>query len=600
MDLPVAVKIEQEFAVNNEADVVSMHHDAAEHNLDQPEYVRIKVESEEWDSAFPKNLGEHVMKIKKEDPELDATPKYCDVSQFKTGIGVGQESRTDVNNEELLKRKEPRCLDAIHIKEEPEIQDESDTSNSAISSKSCRICPQCNMTFIQKKTLDDHIVKNHPDSISSVTFKIHNCPKCEFKTVVKVAFENHLLKHPDTASEYKFSNCEHCDQSFKTKIALHDHILKKHPSFSETVSSKVHACKKCDFKTTIRKYLSRHLLKHPESSDNYKFSVCPECNMTFRSKMSLDDHILKKHPKFIEYVTSKIHACSQCDYRTTVSSHLSIHLVKHPETASSFKFVNCVHCDGAFNSKQLLDDHIVKKHVEFSSSVTSKIHECRKCSYKTTINSDYNRHILKHPETTIDYKFSTCPHCNAALRNRITLDNHILKKHPEFSESVTTQIYKCIQCDFATTFIHHIKKHMLKHETDSPSFQYNTCKHCDATFKYRVALDNHILKKHPKFISSVISKIFRCEKCSFKTTMSRCLDRHLLRHPEVSGKLKPVSCNHCSATFRSKQGLDDHVIRKHPSFIASITCKIYECKKCNFKTAMHSHLSKHLLKLHDS
>ncbi|CAH1964657.1 unnamed protein product [Acanthoscelides obtectus] len=536
MDLPVAVKIEQEFAVNNEADVVSMHHDAAEHNLDQPEYVR----------------------------------------------------------------KEPRCLDAIHIKEEPEIQDESDTSNSAISSKSCRICPQCNMTFIQKKTLDDHIVKNHPDSISSVTFKIHNCPKCEFKTVVKVAFENHLLKHPDTASEYKFSNCEHCDQSFKTKIALHDHILKKHPSFSETVSSKVHACKKCDFKTTIRKYLSRHLLKHPESSDNYKFSVCPECNMTFRSKMSLDDHILKKHPKFIEYVTSKIHACSQCDYRTTVSSHLSIHLVKHPETASSFKFVNCVHCDGAFNSKQLLDDHIVKKHVEFSSSVTSKIHECRKCSYKTTINSDYNRHILKHPETTIDYKFSTCPHCNAALRNRITLDNHILKKHPEFSESVTTQIYKCIQCDFATTFIHHIKKHMLKHETDSPSFQYNTCKHCDATFKYRVALDNHILKKHPKFISSVISKIFRCEKCSFKTTMSRCLDRHLLRHPEVSGKLKPVSCNHCSATFRSKQGLDDHVIRKHPSFIASITCKIYECKKCNFKTAMHSHLSKHLLKLHDS
>nr|CAI5819299.1 unnamed protein product [Callosobruchus analis] len=107
---------------------------------------------------------------------------------------------------------------------------------------------------------------------------------------------------------------------------------------------------------------------------------------------------------------------------------------------------------------------------------------------------------------------------------------------------------------------------------------------CNATFKSKTSLDDHVIRKHPDFISSVTSKLYVCTKCTFKTVKKSCFSKHLLKHPGIASDFKHSSCIHCNATFKSKMSLDDHVVRKHPDFISSITNKLRECTKCPFKT----------------
>ncbi|VEN34632.1 unnamed protein product, partial [Callosobruchus maculatus] len=101
---------------------------------------------------------------------------------------------------------------------------------------------------------------------------------------------------------------------------------------------------------------------------------------TFTTKVSLDDHKIRTHPDFISSITSKIHECTICTFKTTVKGYFDRHVLKHPEIASDFKLRTCIHCNATYQSKMALNDHVVRKHPEFVTSVTSKLHECTKCT----------------------------------------------------------------------------------------------------------------------------------------------------------------------------------------------------------------------------
>nr|CAI5825547.1 unnamed protein product [Callosobruchus analis] len=69
----------------------------------------------------------------------------------------------------------------------------------------------------------------------------------------------------------------------------------------------------------------------------------------------------------------------------------------------------CSHCDTLFKTKTLVDDHIAEINPDYFTSVTSKLHECSKCTYKTTIKYDYNTLslcILRLPQVMIHRKLS--------------------------------------------------------------------------------------------------------------------------------------------------------------------------------------------------
>nr|CAI5830851.1 unnamed protein product [Callosobruchus analis] len=439
------------------------------------------------------------------------------------------------------------------------------------------ICVHCNATYKSKKNLDDHIIRKHPDFIESISSKIHECTHCTYKTTVKGHLTEHMVQHTETADIYKLRcihcdetfkqtadsgqliTCTHCEAKFKSKQKLDEHTLKKHPDLIASVSSKIHECIYCTYKTTRE--------DHPEAEDSYQHSTCIHCNAVFKRKRNLDDHIVRKHPDFIAFVST-----------------------------ADIYMLRCLHCEATFKRKTGLDNHVIRKHPHFIASVSSKMHECTYCTYKTTMKSNFAKHMLKHPETANQCKFSICVQCKATFKSRPALDDHTLKKHPESIGSVASKnIYECTQCTFKTVKRTDLARHMLKHPEAADRCKFSVCVHCNATFKKKGKLDEHTVRKHPHLIASVTNKIHECTRCAFKTVMKASLARHVMKHPEIADSNKLIRCNHCNSTFKSKPALNDHIINRHPDFMASISSKIHQCKYCTYKTTWKSHFARHML-----
>nr|CAI5867014.1 unnamed protein product [Callosobruchus analis] len=446
-------------------------------------------------------------------------------------------------------------------------------------------CIYCSKTFVRREPLDDHIIKTHPDFVTSVSSRVHECTKCTFKTTSTSQLRRHAVTH-DTAGNRITIRCIYCNKTFTTKQKLDEHIIKTHPDFIASVSSKVHECTECTYKTTNNCHMKQHMVKHADVGNR-----CIHCNKTFKTKQKLDDHIIKKHPDFIAFVTSKVHECTECTYKTTDNSHLKQHMAKHPDVAGNHIPNRCIHCNKAFTTKKRLDDHIIKKHPDFISSVSSKVHECTECTYKTTDNSNLEQHMAKHPDIAGNHIPNRCIHCNKAFTTKKRLDDHIIKKHPDFISSVSSKVHECTECTYKTTDNSNLKQHMLKHPDIAGNHITNRCIHCNKTFTTKKRLDDHIMKKHPDFIASVTSKVHQCTECTYKTTNNSHLRRHMVKHPDIADR-----CIHCNKAFTTKKRLDDHIIKKHPDFIASVTSKVHQCTECTYKTTDNCHLKQHMAK----
>ncbi|VEN35903.1 unnamed protein product [Callosobruchus maculatus] len=465
-------------------------------------------------------------------------------------------------------------------------------------------CIYCNKTFKSKLGLDDHIVKRHPDFIASVSSKIRECTQCTYKTTYVKCLRDHLMiKHPEISGNRIRTRCIYCKKTFKVKQGLDDHIVKRHPDFIASVSSKIHECTQCTYKTTRVKGLRDHLMiKHPEISGNRIRTRCIYCNKTFKVKQGLDDHIVKRHPDFIASVSSKIHECTQCTYRTTISLYIRRHLItNHPEVAGNRILSRCIYCNKTFKSKLGLDDHIVKRHPDFIASVSSKIYECTQCTYKTTGSSNISRHLIrKHSEVAGNRILSRCIYCNKTFKSKLGLDDHIVKRHPDFIASVSSKIHECTQCTHKTTYVKCLRDHlMIKHPEISGNRILSRCTYCTKTFVNKTSLDDHIIQIHPDFIASVSSKIYECILCTYKTTYVKCLGNHLtIKHPEIFRNCNLTRCIHCNKTFKSKATLDDHILKTHPDFIASVSSKIHKCTQCTYKTTRSPNIRQHLITNH--
>ncbi|CAH2003484.1 unnamed protein product [Acanthoscelides obtectus] len=394
-------------------------------------------------------------------------------------------------------------------------------------------CAHCTYKTTIKRELDSHIIKKHPEYIASVSSKLHECKYCPFKATSKCYLARHMWKHPGAEGSCEPKTCIYCHATFKWKKNLDNHIIKNHPEYIASVSSKIHECTHCSYKTTLKSELTKHMLKHPDAISCNMLNVCNHCNTTFMNKINLNDHIMKKHPEHAASVSRKIHECKYCEYKTTLKGHLAEHMAKHPEAESELK--SCIHCNGTFRSKAVLDNHIIKEHPNHIASISSKIHECKYCEFKTTLKDRLAKHMGKHPGAEGGYDLKTCTHCNATFKSKKSLDNHTIKKHPNDVASVSSKIHECNYCTYKTTTKGHLAIHMEKHpDAESVSYERKTCIHCNATFKHKTDLDDHIIKKHPEYIASVSSKVHECPYCAYKTTIKRDFTRHMLKHPDAA------------------------------------------------------------------
>ncbi|CAH1980897.1 unnamed protein product [Acanthoscelides obtectus] len=446
--------------------------------------------------------------------------------------------------------------------------------NSPASSISLFTCTHCSAGFKLKLTLDDHIVRKHPEFSESITRQVYHCTQCTYKTVIKRELENHIpKKHSSMKANNKRRTCTICNATFTRTRTLEDHILRTHPDIKSSIMTEILRCPDCAFETVVTAKLNRHRLTH--SDDTATFKKCEHCLATFKSKLGLGSHILKRHPEYMSSVSVKVFKCSECPCKTTKKRDFEKHIKavhgasdqvpqNQPSVSTTNTTVTCAYCNERYEDKTFLDDHILENHPEYATLVTSKIYECSECKYKTTNNQNFDRHVMTiHGLSSSSIPFLTCTHCNATFKRSLTLDDHILSEHPELAESVTRKIFQCAHCTYKTVVKRQLAAHMPRnHPRTIPYTQCRTSQHCNTAFEKRQSLDDHILRDHPEFISSVITKIYECPNCTYKTVARFKMDRHKLTHSEKITNLN--ECTNCQATFKTKKGLDNHVLKKHP------------------------------------
>nr|CAI5823498.1 unnamed protein product [Callosobruchus analis] len=524
------------------------------------------------------------------------------------------------------------------------------THSKTMSHYKLSTCKHCDATFRKKTSLNDHIIRKHPESATSVDSAVYKCTKCTYKTILRNDMEKHMSVHSEKPP--KLTTCSHCNSTFVNKRMLDAHVVNQHPEFIATVSRKIHECKVCSYKTLYLTSFNTHMSVHPETAASLVPNRCVHCNATFRKKTSLEEHTLKKHPSFFEAGSKKIYECSQCDFKTTVKLYLDRHALssvddhivrKHPDSAmttsrkihkcTQCSYKTCVkknfhrhitmvhsetgasksHCHATFENKSLLDNHVVKKHPNSIMTVNNKTYKCAECIYKTPFKNNFLRHLSEHPQTASYSERSICVHCSASLNNKTALDDHIVRKHPNFAKSVGRKIFECPQCSYRTVLKSYLGKHMLTHSKSPSPCTLNICIHCDAKFRKKTSLNDHIVKKHPDYATSVDSAVYECTSCTFKTIFKRNMESHMSVHSEFPPTYKMIprskkagttssdklhACMNCGAIFKSNGALEAHITKMHPELISSIPRQIHECTKCPYKSYVKKNFNKHVRLMH--
>lgn len=300
------------------------------------------------------------------------------------------------------------------------------SNSSFFSSKSPRDekkfkCLDCEKEFASKSGLNRH------KRIHDKNTKMFECEKCPYKSVHSSCLRSHQKTHQN---DLRFK-CQVCQVGFIRKIQLQHHLVRKHDSLSYMVTSKIHHCELCTFKTVFQTHLQIHMIRHEKDlnerfycnhcnfSTNYKSNLkrhlyghfwkkkpylCRMCGKDFAQKKDLNSHILTNHnenEELVMSIRSKIHYCSFCKYKTIHSSHLKHHVYcQHDKNIIPKTELHiCQECNKRFRRKNGLDSHIMNNHAgnaELMASLTSKIHSCPFCCYKSVHKSNLSRHMTKH------------------------------------------------------------------------------------------------------------------------------------------------------------------------------------------------------------
>nr|CAI5856687.1 unnamed protein product [Callosobruchus analis] len=354
--------------------------------------------------------------------------------------------------------------------------------------------------------------------------------------------------------------------------------------------------------------------------------ICYNCNYMSHSKKDLFGHLsigncessvmnikkLKNLSKPSAGVSShKIISC-YCGFKTIKAWELHKHLLLLLHEVIGHEFVTCDNCDkGATPKKRQMKDR---------TQAERKLFVCNTCNYKATTKWGLTSHTNRNKcnlTTSVDKSFDRplayrrqnmsneymCTQCNKIFKKKASLDNHIILQHKEYSSSVSSRIHQCKNCDYRTTHKTSYYRHMQTHGASAP-FKVHQCKHCD----YKT---QHSEKKQMKDRAEAGSKLLVCYICNYKASSKFSLISHTIRNKcnlktsvdksfarPLAHRRQNMSneymCTHCNTTFKKKASLDNHIIKHHMEYSASVSSRVHQCKNCDYRTTHKSSLRRHM------
>ncbi|CAH0564893.1 unnamed protein product [Brassicogethes aeneus] len=212
-------------------------------------------------------------------------------------------------------------------------------------------CGICLKKYQTRDGLNDHKKYFHRKE----ELEKFKCNKCDYITVRKGSFKIHLKTHNKT----NCLKCHFCQYMAVTLQTLNSHMLSKHKEENKIkITSKIHQCTKCLYSSVYKSSYDNHikvcwklkdvkwyqceichyktvrnsnLIKHIKTHNKIKELKCSFCN-EYQSdrKLNLDNHILIKHLDLLNennknLISSKIHCCQLCEFKTAKTNSLKMH-----------------------------------------------------------------------------------------------------------------------------------------------------------------------------------------------------------------------------------------------------------------------------------
>lgn len=171
------------------------------------------------------------------------------------------------------------------------------------------------------------------------------------------------------------------------------------PSLSDKTALKKFACDMCNYRTSFKSNLHKHIRTH----GGVKECLCNICGYKCFFKATL-----KKH--FRIHTGDQPFLCSYCTYRCSFKSNLVRHMKKH--TGEEKKFA-CAVCEYKCALKQSFVIHM-RKHTGEKPFV------CNVCGYRCTLNSNLVQHMNSHSGE----KPYACNFCEKRYSTRSNLVRH--------------------------------------------------------------------------------------------------------------------------------------------------------------------------------
>ncbi|XP_058813350.1 zinc finger protein 883-like isoform X2 [Topomyia yanbarensis] len=268
-----------------------------------------------------------------------------------------------------------------------------------------------------------------------------------------------------------------------------------------------YTCTECVSETVVIRKLTTLNIHKRMHENPYK---CSHCDRRYNTKGAVVKHVQTFHLGENAPCPSTCEMCGKvCSSKTSLIHHLRLHT--HGAT--------CEFCGKVFIGKHKLRRHIERKHEKL------KKYECHLCQKKLCSLESVQIHI----ETVHSTKEVKCEYCHKSYPSEISLRYH-LKKHeqnPNVQFSCDWKEYytfveaedgskKLKKCNLCGLIVNAIGYHM---STVHFPQEYR-CDLCDAVFKRKSQLKNHVLEhKH--------GRIHLCPICGKDFSERRNLISHL-------------------------------------------------------------------------
>ena len=366
-------------------------------------------------------------------------------------------------------------------------------------------CAACGLKATHKTDLVEHIKEKHPNAhIESMT----NRDGSKIHLIVTMS------KKPRQVKKLTIT-CLFCSKvfhdSWKYKVHLRSHT-----------GVKPFRCSICGFRATSKMTVRDHIHRKHSNESDAKIIIrtvgidgtldevgipipqreyrCEFCQQLFKDNYAMKSHRLQKHPEALAF------SCSKCGHREGAKALLLIHC--HQE-----------------HKDENLESLILKNGKPFKLGVY-KVPTCEICGKMF----GYQSQLYVHQRYHTGERNYNCDNCDFGTNSKASLENHILKVHLGLDLDKTRKGGRRKQTP---------EDEEENDEPDTPADtsdgEKHTCLDCGFSTKSLPGLQRHISRVH-EFAKPKKSKNSKAQKKDASTDISDLLENAKEKDPQTNGE----------------------------------------------------------------